>query len=66
MYLLHLTLTTVTAFFFLFFLTTSTLTHLQYIQSSAARILTYSKQSAHITSILFNLHWLPVLYKIIL
>ncbi len=43
---------------------------LQYIQNSAARLLTSTKKSAHITPILFNLHWLPVSirvqYKIIL
>ncbi len=44
--------------------------HLQYIQISAARLLTSTKKSAHITPILFNLHWLPVSirvqYKILL
>ncbi len=43
---------------------------LQYIQNSAARLLTSTKKSAHITPILFNLHWLlvsiRVQYKILL
>ncbi len=43
------------------------ISRLQYIQNSAARMLTYTKRSAHI---LFNLHWLPVssciIYKMIL
>ncbi len=43
---------------------------LQYIQNSAARLLTSTNKSAHITPILFNLHCLPVSicvkYKIIL
>ncbi len=46
------------------------ISQLQYIQNSAARILTHTKQSAHITPVLFNLHWLPVssriIYKILL
>ncbi len=33
---------------------------LQYIQNLAARILTRTKRSAHITPILADLHWLPV------
>ena len=37
---------------------------LQYIQNSAARVLTHTKRSAHITPILFQLHWLPVLSRI--
>ncbi len=41
-----------------------------YIQNSAARILTPTKRSAHITPILIKLHWLPVssriTYKILL
>ncbi len=41
-----------------------------YIQNSAARILTHTKRSAHITPILIKLHWLPVssriTYKILL
>ncbi|KAI5099337.1 hypothetical protein C0J45_11476, partial [Silurus meridionalis] len=32
---------------------------LQYIQNSAARMLTSNKKSAHITPILFDLHWRP-------
>ncbi len=41
------------------------ISRLQYIQNSAARMLTYTKRSAHITPILFNLHWLPVSSRII-
>ncbi len=37
---------------------------LQYIQNSAARILTRTKCSAHITPILADLHWLTVAYRI--
>ncbi|KAI4892244.1 hypothetical protein NFI96_029210, partial [Prochilodus magdalenae] len=43
---------------------------LTYIQNSAARVLVGTKKSAHITSILLQLHWLPVTerirYKILL
>ncbi len=46
------------------------ISRLQYIQNSAARILTHIKRSAHITPILIKLHWLPVssriTYKILL
>lgn len=37
---------------------------LQYIQNSAVRILTHAKCSAHITPILYDLHWLPVAYHL--
>ncbi len=37
---------------------------LQYIKNSAARILTCTKCSAHITPILADLHWLTVAYRI--
>ncbi len=51
-------------------LSVRSISRLQYIQNSAARMLTYTKRSAHITPILFNLHWLPVssriIYKILL
>lgn len=40
----------------------SSITRLLYIQNSAVRILTHNKRSAHITPILFELHWLPVAY----
>ncbi len=40
------------------------ISRLQYIQNSAARLLTYTKRSAHITPILFDLHWLPVSSRI--
>ncbi|KAI2646354.1 putative RNA-directed DNA polymerase from transposon BS [Labeo rohita] len=42
----------------------SSISRLQYIQNSAARILTHTKRSAHITPILYDLHWLPVAYRI--
>ena len=38
---------------------------LQLIQNSAARLVTLSKKSCHITPILKDLHWLPVSYRII-
>ncbi|KAI5087761.1 hypothetical protein C0J45_22250, partial [Silurus meridionalis] len=51
-------------------LSAHSISRLQYIQNSAARMLTSNKKSAHITPILFDLHWLPVSsrikYKIIL
>lgn len=34
--------------------------HLQYIQNSAARVLTHTRSRQHISGILRNLHWLPV------
>jgi len=42
----------------------SSISKLQYIQNSAARILTHTKRCAHITPILYDLHWLPVAYRI--
>lgn len=42
----------------------SSITRLQYIQNSAARLLTHTKRSAHITPILKDLHWLPVVHRI--
>ncbi len=41
------------------------ISRLQYIQNSAAKILTYTKLSAHITPVLFNHPWLPVSSRII-
>ena len=38
---------------------------LQMIQNSAARIITRTKSSDHITPVLIQLHWLPVPYRII-
>jgi len=32
----------------------------QYVQNSAARVLTSTRRSAHITPLLHKLHWLPV------
>jgi hypothetical protein len=40
------------------------LQRLQLIQNSAARVLTRTKKSDHITPILAQLHWLPVNYRI--
>jgi hypothetical protein len=37
---------------------------LQLLQNTAARIVTLSKKSCHITPILKDLHWLPVSYRI--
>ena len=43
---------------------------LQYVQNSAARLVTLSKKRDHITPLLINLHWLPIheriKYKILL
>ena len=45
-------------------LSASSISKLQYFQNSAARLLTHTKRSAHITPILHDLHWLPVAYRI--
>lgn len=37
---------------------------LQHIQNTAARTLTLTKKSSHITPVLIDLHWLPVTYRI--
>uniref|UniRef100_A0A3B1J4V1 Reverse transcriptase domain-containing protein n=1 Tax=Astyanax mexicanus TaxID=7994 RepID=A0A3B1J4V1_ASTMX len=37
---------------------------LQHIQNAAARILTRTKRTEHITPVLKSLHWLPVIYRI--
>ncbi|KAK6179717.1 hypothetical protein SNE40_012018 [Patella caerulea] len=37
---------------------------LQKLQNSAARLITGSSKFNHITPILFNLHWLPIAYRI--
>ena len=37
---------------------------LQFIQNAAARVLTRTKRSEHITPVLKSLHWLPVSYRI--
>ena len=49
----------------LFGLPANQLYRLQRIQNTAARILTLSKSSCHITPILKKLHWLPVKYRIV-
>ena len=36
----------------------------QYVQNSAARLLTSTRRRDHITPVLQNLHWLPVKYRI--
>ena len=41
-----------------------TLQRLQKVQNAAARLLTRTKTSHHITPILYDLHWLPVNYRI--
>jgi len=38
---------------------------LQTIQNAAARIITFTKKTEHITPVLCKLHWLPVQYSII-
>ena len=38
---------------------------LQIIQNAAARIVTFTKKTDHITSVLCKLHWIPVQYRII-
>jgi hypothetical protein len=37
---------------------------LQYVQNSAARLLTVTRKFDHITPVLIQLHWLPVKYRI--
>ena len=39
---------------------------LQYAQNAAARIVTQTRTFYHITPVLFDLHWLPVSYRIVL
>ncbi|KAL2088560.1 hypothetical protein ACEWY4_015459 [Coilia grayii] len=41
-----------------------TIKQLQLIQNAAARVLTRTKRSDHITPVLMSLHWLPVSYRI--
>ena len=50
---------------FLYGLPTCTINTLQTIQNAAARIVTFTKKSEHITPCLRKLHWLPVQYRII-
>ena len=38
---------------------------LQYVQNAAARIVTQTRKFYHITPVLFDLHWLPVSYRIV-
>ena len=43
-------------------------THLkkvQYVQNTAARTVTQTRKFDHITPVLFDLHWLPVSYRIV-
>ncbi|KAL2076809.1 hypothetical protein ACEWY4_027598 [Coilia grayii] len=40
-----------------------TIKQLQLIQNAAARVLTRTKRSDHITPVLMSLHWLPVSYR---
>ena len=42
------------------------ISRLQHIQNTAARVVTLSKRSCHITPILKELHWLPVSQRIVL
>ena len=48
----------------LFGLPNTTLDRLQYIQNSAARVLTRTRRWQHITPTLKRLHWLPVKFRI--
>ncbi|KAL2104382.1 hypothetical protein ACEWY4_001250 [Coilia grayii] len=45
-------------------LSKKTIKQLQLIQNAAARVLTRTKRSDHITPVLRSLHWLPVSYRI--
>ena len=49
----------------LYGLPTYMINKLQIIQNAAARILTFTKKTNHITPILCKLHWLPVQYRIV-
>ena len=40
------------------------LTRLQYVQNSAARLLTSTNRKSHITPVLKSLHWLPIVYRV--
>lgn len=42
----------------------SALNHLQLVQNTAARLLTWPKKSEHIMLVLSSLHWLPVRFRI--
>ncbi len=42
----------------------SSIRQLQLIQNAAARILTRTRKSEHITPVLRSLHWLPVTFRI--
>ena len=45
-------------------ITSKTLNKLQYVQNSAARLLTSTRSRDHITPVLHHLHWLPVKQRI--
>ena len=49
----------------LYVLPQNQLSHLQHIQNTAARVVTLSRKSCHITPILKELHWLPVSQRIV-
>ena len=49
----------------LYGLPTYMINKLQIIQNAAARIVTFTKKTDHITPVLCKLHWLPVQYRII-
>ena len=40
------------------------LSKLQHVQNAAARLISFSRKHEHITPVLFNLHWLPIKYRI--
>ena len=48
----------------LYGITSKTLNKLQYVQNSAARLLTNTRSREHITPVLHDLHWLPVKQRI--
>ncbi len=44
----------------LYGLSTNNIKRLQYVQNSAARLITHTRKNDHITPIVYHLHWLPV------
>ena len=49
----------------LYGLSQNQISRLQHIQNTAARVVTLSRKSCHITPILKELHWLPVSQRIV-
>jgi len=48
----------------LYGLSAKNIKRLQYVQNSAARLITHTRKNEHITPILYHLHWLPVSLRI--